>query len=136
MTDRLTLEESIALAIRRTMQAAFPTLQVVSWDAPEDRQHQFISFRVDNDGENPIGTNIHDITISFRASNLDGHQRELFRSMVGTAHDAKETLQDNNNGKFSMPLGQPVELVGISHETENQTDRIITVTLSASVQPI
>jgi hypothetical protein len=56
--------------------------------------------------------------------------------MLGTAHAAKETLQDNNNGKFSMPSGQPVELVGISHETENQTDRIIIVTLSASIQPI
>lgn len=136
MTDNLTLEESISLSLTRTFKDAFPGVQVVSWDAPEDREKSNISLRADNDGEDPIGTNIHNVTIQIRATNLDARQREVFRSMLGTAHAARETVDENNNGKFAMPRGEAVELAGISHETENQTDRIMTVTLSASIQPL
>jgi hypothetical protein len=136
MTDQLTLEESVSLSLTRTLKDAFPKVQVVSWDAPEDREKSNISLRVDNNGENPIGTNIHDITIQIRATNLDARQREIFRAMLGTSYSARETVDENNKGKFAMPKGEAVELAGISHETENQTDRIMTVTLSASIQPL
>jgi hypothetical protein len=136
MTSELTLEEAVALSLRRTFADAFPGVQVVSWDAPEERERTFISFRIDNGGENPIGTNIHDINIAIRSRNLDAQQREIFRGMLGSAHSARCTLEENNKGKFVMPRGQAVELVAIEHETENQTDRIISATLNASIQPI
>jgi hypothetical protein len=130
------LEEAIALSLTRTLKDAFPGIQVVSWDSPEDREKSNIGLRIDNNGENPLGTNIHDVSIQIRATNLDARQREVFRAMLGNTRSARETVEENNKGKFSMPQGEAVELAGISHETENQTDRIMTVTLSASIQPL
>ena len=136
MTDELTLEEAVSLSLRRTLKDAFPGVQVVAWDAPEDREKVNVSLRIDSEGENPIGTNIFDVVISVRATNLNASQRDILRSMLGTTYAAGETLRENNQGKYSMPQGQPVEIISIGHETENQTDRISNIALNASIQPI
>jgi hypothetical protein len=136
MIDELTLEEAVSLSLRRTLKDAFPGVQVVAWDASEDREKVNVSLRIDSEGENPIGTNIFDIIISIRATNLNASQREILRSMFGSAHAAAETVSAENKGKFAMPQGQPVEILSISHETENQTDRISNIALNASIQPL
>lgn len=136
MTAELTLEEAAALALRNLMRDAFPGVQCVSWDAPEERERTHIAMRIDSLGEQPIGSGMHEVNIAVRAANLDSRHRELMRSMLGTAREATALIREAGKGMFTMPRGEAVDVAAISHETENQTDRIASYALNASIQPI
>lgn len=136
MTADLTLEEAAALALRNLMRDAFPGVQCVSWDSPEEREKVNIAIRIDSLGEQPIGSGMHDVSIAVRATNLDAREREVMRTMLGNSRESTDLIREAGRGLFSMPRGQAVDVAAISHETENQTDRIASYTLTATLQPI
>ena len=129
------LETRVEEALSRTFTDAFPGVTVGSWSSPATGTNKAIGVKVESEGEDPIGTNIFTTGIEVECQNLDYQERELMRQLIGNSRSAKETLAEHKQGRFSMPKGQPVEVLQSGRTADNENDRIITYTLSASLQP-
>lgn len=130
------LETRVEHSLLRVFREAFPTLQVQSYSDAAEASGPGIGIKVESGAENPQGTNIFDVSIEIEARNLAADQRQLMAEMIGNSKTALETLRLYANSKFIFPKGQPVEMMGSPRTVENQTERIVTYELSASIQPI
>jgi hypothetical protein len=126
------VEDSILAVLRE----AFPGVRVASYSDSADDQFVSIGVRAESGPENPIGTNIFDVGIEVQCKNLSGIQLQLMSAMIGTAHAAKETIEANAGRSFVMPRGQAVEVLGASRVVEDENSRVVTQSLSASIQPL
>ena len=104
--------------------------------APGERTGKCIGIKTESGMEDPIGTNMFPINIEVEARNLDEGERHLMREMIGNSDSARETLSTYSAKQFSMPRGQSVEMIGSPRTVENQSDRIVTFNLIATIQPI
>ena len=130
------LESRVERSLLNVLKDAFPGVGVFSFSSPGERSGKCIGVRVESGSENPIGTNIFDVSIEVESQNLSDVERKLLGDMLGNSYSAKETITNNGLGQFSMPSGQPVEMIGAPRTVEGEHDRIVTYSLAASIQPI
>jgi len=130
------LESRVEQSLLRVFRDAFPRVQVQSYSDPAESSGPGIGIKVETGAENPQGTNIFDVTIEIESRNLDSEQRQLLVQMIGNSKRAQETLTINSSRKFIFPQGQPIEITGAPRTVENETERIVTYEISASIQPI
>lgn len=130
------LESRVETSLLRVFREAFPSLQVQSFSDPAEATGPGIGIKVETGAENPQGTNIFDVTVEVEARNLDSAQRQLLTEMIGSSKSAQQTFQLYSSRSYIFPQGQPVEMNGAPRTVENQTERIVTYELSASIQPI
>lgn len=136
MTDtKPDLSTRIDAALLRVFRDAFDGIPVFSFTDPGERSGTCIGIRSEVGAEQPIGTNLFDVTIEIESRNLDSDQLQLLSEMVGTSFAARETIELYSNGHFVMPRGQAVEMLGAHRSVEDQGERIITHSLTASIQP-
>ena len=137
MTETLPeLETRVEDALLRVFRDAFPGVAVHSFSDPGERQGKSLGVKVENGGEDPIGTNLFSVTAEIESRNLDERERSLLFDMLGNSYNAKETFLEHSGKLFAMPAGQPVELTGQPRTVENENDRIVTFQLSATIQPL
>lgn len=129
------LSARVERSIISVFKDAFPAVAIGSASDPAKRGESSIGVKADQQGENPQGTNIHDVEIGIEARNLDHPTRELLRQMVGTSRSAYNTITERGAKQFSLPAGDPVEVNGPIQSAEDQDERVITYTLTASIQP-
>lgn len=130
------LEDRVEKSLLRVFRDAFVGVPVFSYTEPGAREGTCIGIKAESGAENPIGTNLFDVSIEIEARNLKSHQRQLLADMIGNAHNAKETLAIHAGSQFAMPRGQAVEMIGAPRTTEDQDERILTYSLLASIQPL
>jgi hypothetical protein len=130
------LQDRVEQSLIRVFSDAFPDVTIASWSNPAPEKGKSIGIKAQSEGEDPIGTNMFNTSIEIEARNLNYAERELMRQMVGNSRSAVLTLSEYNQGKFSMPRGQPIEVLQGNRAAENENDRITTYTLSALLQPI
>lgn len=130
------LETRVELCLTRTLKDAFPKMVIGSWSEPKERGEKSIGVKVDLLGEEPQGTNIFNAAISIEGRNLDHLDRDLMRRMLGSSAVAKDTITEYGAGMFRLPSGQPVAIEAITRSAEDEADRVITYSLSLSIQPI
>jgi hypothetical protein len=137
MTEtRPDLESRVEHSLTRVLKDAFPGVPVHSLSDPGERAEKCIGVKVELGSENPIGTSLFDVSIEVKAQNLDAQQGLILANMIGTAHAAKETLSTHSARQFAMPRGQAVEMIGAPRTAEDEKTRIITYSLSATIQPL
>lgn len=129
------LETRVEQALKDVFKDAFPDVTLSSWSEPVERGQKSIGIKAESEGEDPIGTNIFTVNIEIEARNLEHHEREIMRQMLGNARNAKITLSEYSNKRYAMPKGQPVDVLQAGRSAENEKDRLINYTLSASIQP-
>jgi hypothetical protein len=130
------LETRIEDSIARVFRDAFPKVPVHSYGNPGERSGKCVGLRAELGAENPIGTNLYDCLVEIEARNFDAPDRQLLHDMIGNASAAKETLSTHSAKLFAMPRGQAVEMIGAPRTVEDQNERIITYSLSVTIQPI
>ena len=130
------LETRVEGSLLRVLRDAFPGIPVFSFTDPGEREGTCLGVRVESGAENPIGTNIFDVAIEIEARNFDAAQRQLLADMIGNAYNAKETVAAYAGSQYVMPQGQPIEMVGAPRTVEDQNERVVTYSLTASIQPI
>lgn len=136
ISDAPELETRVESCLTRTFKEAFPDAVIGSWSEPKERGRKSIGVKCDLIGEEPQGTNIFDASVSIEGRNLDHLDRDLMRRMLGSSAVAKDTITAYGAGKFRLPAGQPVAIESISRSAEDETERVITYSLSLSIQPI
>lgn len=130
------LETRVEDALLRVFRDAFPGVAVHSYSDPGNREGKSLGIKVENGGEDPIGTNLFSVTAEIESRNFEPDERALLFDMLGNAYNAKETFLEYSGKLFSMPAGQPVELTGQPRTVEGETDRIVTYQLTAHIQPL
>lgn len=123
-------------ALLSVFREAFEGVEVYSFTSPGERSHSCIGIKTEVGQENPIGTNLFDVSVDIQARNLSAGQVQLLADMVGNSWSARETIERYSAGQFVMPRGQAVEMVGATRTTEDQDERVVTHSLIASIQPI
>lgn len=137
MTDTAPeLETRVEDALLRVFRDAFPGVAVHSYSDPGEREGKSLGIKIENGGEEPIGTNLFSVTAEIESRNFDAEERALLFDMLGNAYNAKETFLEYSAKLFSLPSGQPVELVGQLRTVENEKDRIVTYQINATIQPL
>jgi hypothetical protein len=126
------VEDSLA----RVFRDAFPKVTIGTSSNPVERSGASIGIKAESGAEDPIGTNLFQVAIDIETRNLNVGQLQLMREMVGNSHVARETISAYSARAFCMPRGQAVEMTGAPRTVENENDRIITFSLSATIQPI
>lgn len=129
------LQDRVEHALIRVFTDAFPDASIGSWSQPQEHSGKTIGIKAESQGEDPIGTNMFNVSIDIQARNLEYHDRELMRQMVGNSRAAVATLSEYNKGQFSMPKGQPIDVLQSGRAAENENDRITTYQLQALLQP-
>ena len=130
------LDTRVELSLVRILSEAFPSYPVGSWSNSEEMEGSCIGVKAESGAEEPIGTNMFPVSIEIEARNLTEDDRQLLFEMVGNANSAKATVAEYSGGKFAMPQGQAVEMLGSPRTVENEKDHVISYSLSATVQPL
>jgi hypothetical protein len=130
------LETRVEGALLRVFRDAFPDVAVYSFTDPGERSGTSLGVKVESQGENPIGTNLFEVSVDIEARNFDEEKRTLLYDMLGNAYNAKETFLEHSSRLFAMPAGQPVEMNGQPRTAENENDRIVSYQLTATIQPL
>ena len=137
MTDtKPDLSSRVEDALLSVFREAFDKVPVFSNTSPGERSGTCIGIKVEEGAEEPIGTNMFDVSIEVEARNFSTDQAQLLADLIGNSHSAKETLSLYSSRHFVMPRGQAVEMLGAPRTVEDQGERIITYSLSASIQPL
>lgn len=123
-------------SIERVFRDAFPDVLIFTSSKPGERSGECIGIKAESGAEDPIGTNMFPVSIEIEARNLSMQSRQLMREMIGNADSAKETISSYSAKAFTMPRGQAVEMLGAPRTVEDATNRIITYSLVATIQPI
>lgn len=123
-------------AIERVFRDAFPSVVIVTSSKPGERSGECIGIKAESGAEDPIGTNMFPVSVEIEARNLSIQSRHLMREMIGNAAAAKETISAYSAKAFAMPRGQAVEMLGAPRTVEDANDRIITYSLTATIQPL
>lgn len=129
------LQDRVEHALIRVFKDAFPGVSIASWSEPQEQAGKTIGIKAESQGEEPIGTNMFNVSIDIQTRNLDFSERELMRQMVGNSRAAVATLSEYNKGQFSMPKGQPIDVLQAGRSAENENDRITNYQLQALLQP-
>lgn len=114
---------------------AFPSVALGVSSQPVKRGERSIGIKADQQAENPQGTNLHDVEITIEGRNLEFEERELLRRMIGNSRCALATLTERATKQFQLPKGDPVEVSGPEQTVEDENERIVSYTLTASIQP-
>lgn len=131
------LSTRIEDALKSVFREAFAKdVSIFSNTDPGERSGSCIGIKTEEGAEEPIGTNMFDVSIEVEARNLDSAQTQLLSELIGTSSASKQTLQIYSSGHFAMPQGQAVEMLGAPRTVEDQGERITTYSLSASIQPL
>lgn len=137
MTDtKPDLSSRVEGALLSVFREAFDKVPVFSNMNAGERAGTCLGIKVEEGAEEPIGTNMFDVSIEVEARNLSADQAQLLAELIGNSHAAKETLQLYSARHFAMPRGQAVEMLGAPRTVEDQGERITTYSLSASIQPL
>jgi hypothetical protein len=130
------LSNRVEASLLRVFREAFDGLPVFSFSDPGEQSGACIGIKTELGAEEPIGTNIFNVAIEVEARNLEPEQLQLLTDLIGNAHAGRDTIALYGAKQFVMPKGQPVEMAGAPRSVEDENERIITYSLTASIQPI
>jgi hypothetical protein len=137
MTEaELDLSQRVEESLLGILRDAFPGVRCSSYSDDAERDFVSIGVRVDVGAENPIGTNMFDVSVEVEARNLDPRALQILADMLGNSRDAKETLEAKAGRLYTMPRGQAVEMIGAPRTVEEEDSKIVTYQLSATIQPL
>jgi len=130
------LETRVESSLLRVLRDAFPGVPCHAHTQPGESGGKCIGLKVESGAENPIGTNLFDVSIEIEARNIDAMERQLIFELFGNAYNARATLEIDTAKMFVMPRGQAVEMIGAPRTVEGDGERILSISLVASLQPI
>ena len=89
MTDtKPSLSSRVEDALDRVFTEAFDGIAVFSLTKPGERSGTCIGIKVEEGAEEPIGTNMFDVSIEVEARNFATDQAQLLADLIGNSHSA------------------------------------------------
>ena len=123
-------------SLTRIFKDAFPNIAIRSFSEPGERDEKSLGVRCDVGPEEPIGTNMFDTLVEIEARNFDEGDRQILHGMIGNTSSARETIEAYSAKQFAMPRGQAITMNGAPRTVEDQKERIVTYSLTATIQPL